>query len=240
MYCKNCGRETDDNSNFCPNCGADLGGKPAGPYAQPDAPYGAAARKERDVPMRGSLSILPLFGIMGVVLMVVTLMAAYYSYNMINSLQKDLNTYYSQITDDSIVGQISSPIIDFFTGGALTQKREDITKMGQDLQVGLKYITYGLLCSVLSVLTGLFGVMRNIKRPSAGRVLFILSSITALGALALVVIACAMLYLINNLLAVTITASTVGFFMLIVEARRVKVFQTTYPQKRGIRVKAAR
>ena len=240
MFCKNCGKETDDNSNFCPNCGAALNAKaiaPYAPYDKTDALYNMTGRKDKDMPVRGSLSILPLFGIAGVVLMVITLMITYYSYNMIDSLKKNLSQYYSQITDDSLVNRISSPIIDFFTGGSLTQKREDITKMEQDLVGGKDFMTAGLGCAALCVLAGLAGVLRNMKKPSKGRLLFIFASILAAAAPVLVVIACATLYLINTQLIITITASVLGFIMLVVESQRIKIFQITYFPKRPIRLK---
>ena len=89
-------------------------------------------------------------------------------------------------------------------------------------------MTAGLLCAFLSVLKGLAGVMRNMKKPANGRAPFALACITAAAAPVCVVIACTMLYLINTVLIVTITASVLGFLMLFVESQRVKIFKVTY------------
>ena len=252
MFCKNCGKEMDENSNYCPNCGAVLNAKAetavferTGTYAPYDASETAynraAARKE--TPVRGSLSIFPIFGIMGVVFMVITLAVTFYSDSMIDGLQKNLSQYYNEMNDGSLINQISGPVIDFFTGGARTQKLEDINNMAQDLVKGRDLMSASLLCALLSVFTSLAGVLRNIKKPAAGRVLFIFAYIFALGAGVLVVIACTMLYLINTLLIITVTASLLAFIMLVVEARRVKIIKSvfnSYPRKRSVPVNTSR
>jgi len=253
MYCKNCGKETDNNSNYCPNCGSALNSRADidtlerigsyAPYDKSDHLYNIITNR-KETPVRGTLGVLPLFGIMGVVLMIIALIITLYSYNMIDGLQKNLLQYYNQITDNSLAGKIGSPIIDFFTGGALTQKRQDITKMEQDLRNGKDIMSVGLLCAVLSVLTGLAGVLRNIKKPSEGRIMFLFAYIFSLITPVLVLIACTMLFLINTWLIVTVTASLLAFIMLIVESQRIKIVKVTYnhnyPRKRPIRVKAVK
>ncbi|MDR2650600.1 MAG: zinc ribbon domain-containing protein [Clostridiales bacterium] len=252
MFCKNCGREMDDSTNYCSSCGAALNARAEtatleriGMYAydKSDPLYNIIANR-KETPVRGSLSVLPLFGVMGVVLMVVTLMVTLYSYSMIDGLQKNLLQYYNQMSDDSLVGQIGGAIMDFFTDGALTQKREDVKKMEQDLIDGRNIMSAGLACALASVLFALGGVMRNIKKPAEGRVLFALACLLSVVAPLLVFIAYTRLYLINTFLIVTITSSALAFIMLIIESQRVKIIRAAYihnhPHKRPVPVKAAR
>ncbi|MDR1558283.1 MAG: zinc ribbon domain-containing protein, partial [Clostridiales bacterium] len=142
MFCKNCGKESDDGTNYCSSCGAALNARAEtatlerigayAPYDKSDTLYNIMSSR-KEAPVRGSLSVLPLFGTMGVALMVVSLMVTIYSYSMIDGLQKNLLQYYNQMNDDSLVGQIGGAVMDFFTDGALTQKLDDVKKMEQDL-----------------------------------------------------------------------------------------------------------
>ena len=242
MFCRNCGKEMDNNTNYCSICGAALK-DPAdasaieriGSYTQFDMyshPNNITANR-KELPVKGSLSFLPLFGIMGIVLMVITLMVTFYSYNMIAGLQKNLQQYYNELNDDSLVGRIGGSVMDFFTDGALTQKREDIQKMEQDLINGKNAMSAGLVCALLSVLTGLAGVLRNIKRPAEGRGFFLFSIVFSLVTPVLVFIACTMLYLINTILLLNITSSIMALIMLVIESQRLKIIKAAYMHNYG-------
>ncbi|MDR1914245.1 MAG: zinc ribbon domain-containing protein [Clostridiales bacterium] len=238
MFCKTCGKENSDETYYCISCGAQLRAVVGADdtvtmdYSRSDRmpsppPFSGRPQMEvhRDIPMRGSFDLLPLFGIFGLVLMVVTLMISLYTYSIVTTLESSLSDYEAQLSDDSLVGQIGGSIMDFFTNGALTQKHDDIIKMKEELALGTDILSVGVGCAVLSVIFSIIGVMRNIKKPTGGRPVFVVSFLFAIASPVLILFASLMMYIINTQLVICVTTALVGILMLLIEIQRIGTFR---------------
>jgi hypothetical protein len=172
---------------------------------------------------RGILGVLPVFGVFGVVLLLVATMVSLYTYSMVFALEASLNEYKNQLTDESPIGQVGSAIMDFFTDGAMSQKREDVVEMQAGLTVGKNIMSVGVGCSILAVILGMTGVMRNIKRPTGGRMGINMAALFAVFAPVLMVASCFLIYIINTQLVVCVTTGLVAVLLLMVESQRIHV-----------------
>jgi len=87
MFCRGCGKEMEDYSNYCSRCGIALSVRAEtatldriGSY-KTDPRYATHANR-KEMPVKGSLSIIPLFGVMGLKFMVISFMVTLYGYNL--------------------------------------------------------------------------------------------------------------------------------------------------------------
>ncbi|MDR3238686.1 MAG: zinc ribbon domain-containing protein [Clostridiales bacterium] len=216
MFCKRCGNTLEDGSFFCDQCGAAV--QENAPRETQPAPNAADWHAKTPQETDGGL---PIFGILGLVFTIVSLMISLYSFRIVSDLKQNLRDYYAQMDDTSALGQWGGQIVDFFTSGSLTKKRQDVQQMESELTLGVNVMGLGVACAGVAALICFFGVLRNMKKPSAGRALFAAAYIFALFAPALVFYASIILYTITGLLLIGVTVSILGVLFMIIEARRI-------------------
>jgi hypothetical protein len=165
---------------------------------------------------------MPIIGILGLIFITIALMINLYSYQIVSELKANLRSYYEQLNDPSIFGQIGGKFIDFFTGGAQTQKKKDIEQMEKDLVNGLRVMEVGLGFAGLATIFGFTAVMINVKKPTAGRSQFIASYIFAIIEPVIVIWASVMLLMFTGILLLGVTSSLLGIMFLIIETQRLQ------------------
>ena len=72
MYCKNCGNYMDDNTQFCPNCGAKQEDQAQQAYQQPQQGYQQNYQQAYQQPYQGSAQPAPQVGFLDAVKMFFT------------------------------------------------------------------------------------------------------------------------------------------------------------------------
>ncbi|MDR1540865.1 MAG: zinc ribbon domain-containing protein [Clostridiales bacterium] len=235
MYCRSCGTQIDDDSRFCEKCGTEVNS--AEPFFEDDGPYEHDSRHERertyvhgDIPR--NFSTLPVFGIIGAILLVVSLMTILYTYSFIAGLHSNLQAYSSQIDGDTLIERVGGDLLDLFTGGAATQKRDELQRLDNDIKLGRNIMTGGLFCAALALLTSVLGVLRNIRKPISGRGFFGAAFIASIICPILVFISSMLLYIVNFMLLITLTCNVIAIILFIVETARIRALRISFFKKR--------
>lgn len=121
MYCRNCGKELDDNIKFCPECGASTGD------------YEIKKEQENmnyDRPKKGK----------GIASMVLGIIAVYFGFSILASA-----TYYEDFGFAFATGYVLIPAVLSIISNCLGVSERKNNKNGFNLAgLVLSYVTYGL------------------------------------------------------------------------------------------------